>query len=87
MYSLEWISHTKVQSRIPPLEVVNPSLTCWVVRVVELNTPIKTQNNKFDINSESKTAVKSQLFVESIPFVIIICVKLQQISLFNKLIK
>ena len=68
MHSLEWISYTEVQSRIPPLEVMNPSLTSWVVRVVELNTPIKTQNNKFDINSESKTAVESQLFVESIPF-------------------
>ena len=54
---LEGIADTKVKSRILPLEVVNPSLAHRRVGVVELNTPVQTQNYEGDIDTQAKTSV------------------------------
>ena len=57
--NLERIADTEVQSHILPLEVVDPTLTHRIVGVVELETPIQTQNCKLDIESQAESCVES----------------------------
>ena len=61
---LEWISYTKVQRCIAPFEVVNPSLSLRIIRIMQLNTPVKTQNNECYIYAKAQACIHTQLLVE-----------------------
>ena len=63
---LEGVTHAKIERRIGPSQVVNPSLTGRTVRVMELNTPVETQHGKFDIETDTQTGIKTELLVEII---------------------
>ena len=60
----EGVAHTEVERRIPPTEVVNPSLADGAIGVMELNTPVETENGKFDIETNTQTGIKTELLVE-----------------------
>ena len=61
---LEWITDTKVQRHVLPLEVVDPSLTYGVTRVMELKTEVDTKDNKRGVDTQAKTCVEAELLVE-----------------------
>ena len=54
---LERITDSKIKSRILPLEIVNPALARELIWIVKLNTPVETQDDKLDVNTQTQTAV------------------------------
>ena len=63
---LERIAHTEVKSHILPLEVMDPTLAHRLIGAMQLHTPVKTQNHKLDINTQTQTRIHTELLIEAI---------------------
>lgn len=63
---LERVSYTEVEGGVFPAEVMYPSFACGVVGVVELNTPVESQDDELDIETQSESGIETELFVETV---------------------
>ena len=61
---LERITYTEVKCGVLPTEIVNPSLALGAVGVVNLNTPVQTQDYECNIDTKAQACIHTQLLVE-----------------------